>query len=213
MIRDELLRDIADRFQREASEHQMTVLLDQGLYRHLRFKRADTGFYWFELVTIPNALIFRGDGESFMFSRTEDMFTFFRGRPGWINPTYWAEKVTSNRDCLMRYSEDEAKRMIREYYRDLVADGAPQPLARERFAELLNAEELGWGEHDARYRIARFKFDWTEPAEHGEPKRVAYRLDSAWEWNLREYDWWFLWACHAIVWGIARYDAAKAVAV
>lgn len=30
------------------------------------------------------------------------------------------------------------------------------------------------------------------------------------EWRLRDYSWGFLWACHAIRWGIAQYDAAKA---
>jgi len=29
------------------------------------------------------------------------------------------------------------------------------------------------------------------------------------EWDLRDYAWWFLWACHGIAWGIAQYDAAK----
>ena len=31
-----------------------------------------------------------------------------------------------------------------------------------------------------------------------------------WEWDLREYDWQFLWCCWAIVWGIGQYRAAPA---
>src|SRR3954466_1726422 len=74
--------------------HEVTVLHDDGLYRHLRFRSPDHSAYWFDLITVPGCLIFRGDGDSFVFSRTEDMFGFFRSsREGSINPTYWSEKL------------------------------------------------------------------------------------------------------------------------
>ena len=42
-------------------------------------------------------------------------------------------------------------------------------------------------------------------------KDPDFQFQDVWEWNCRDYDWWFLWACHGIVWGIAQYDEAKAV--
>ena len=38
----------------------------------------------------------------------------------------------------------------------------------------------------------------------------GFQFHDAREWEFRDYDWWFVWACHAIVWGIAQYDAVKA---
>lgn len=38
---------------------------------------------------------------------------------------------------------------------------------------------------------------------------VTFRFADSWEWDLRDWDWWFLWACHAIQWGVAQYEAAR----
>ena len=35
-------------------------------------------------------------------------------------------------------------------------------------------------------------------------------VSDIWEWDLRDYEWSFLWCCHAILLGIAQYDAARA---
>jgi hypothetical protein len=42
-------------------------------------------------------------------------------------------------------------------------------------------------------------------------KIESFRFTDTWEWDLTDYDWQFLWCCHAIQWGIAQYDASKAV--
>ncbi|MEV7870133.1 hypothetical protein AB0P17_29495 [Streptomyces sp. NPDC088124] len=117
--------EIAARFARDTARHQLTVLHADGLYRHLRFASRVTGYseYWFGLITMPYALVFKGDGEAFVFT---------------IDAT-----------------------------RDMEA-----------------AEE-----------------------EHvGSVLDLTFTFSDTWEWQLRDYDWWFLWACHAIVAGIARYD-------
>jgi hypothetical protein len=36
----------------------------------------------------------------------------------------------------------------------------------------------------------------------------GFQFYDTWEWDFRDYDWWFLWACQAIVWGIAQFDGA-----
>jgi hypothetical protein len=50
-------------------------------------------------------------------------------------------------------------------------------------------------EHEAHRRLSDF--------EH-----AGLRINDSWEWDLREYDFRFLWCCWAIVWGIERYRAA-----
>lgn len=186
---------IAERFARETAGHEMTILHDDGLYRHIRFVKPKSICYWFDLVTVPHALIFRGDGESFVFSRLEDMFHFFRdsscGRS--IEPDYWAEKLTSDRDSVMKYDQELFERKVKEYIAGAIRDGsAPRGIGSAVMRDIFE-----WGdithEEGARRELESFDHD-------------GFCFEDAWEWNFRDYDWWFLWACHAIVWGIARYD-------
>ena len=103
--------EMAERFAKDIGEwvsddgtkriraHEMTVLHDDGLYRHLRFTamhlcndaewRTTNGFYWFDLATWPGTLTINGDCGTYTFSRTTDMFEFFRSRYGisTVNPS------------------------------------------------------------------------------------------------------------------------------
>lgn len=188
-------RVVADR------PHEMTVLYDDGPYRHLRFKSPDASRYWFELITWPGCLTFRGDvGDDFTFARVPDMFAFFRGHE--INPTYWSEKTTAT---TMTYSEDLFKRSVWEHVRNY--GQGHRGLARavqEHFFDRWSSDWDTSREDQAREALEAFAFT---AAGRGEP----FGFVDAWEWSFRDFDWSFLWACHAIVWGIARYDAEHAV--
>ena len=86
-------------FLNDVSKHEMKVLLDNGIYRHLRFKQQGSSNMWFDVVTWPGFLAYTGDMGAFVFARLEDMFEFFRGRPVddkdklYINLGYWGEKL------------------------------------------------------------------------------------------------------------------------
>jgi hypothetical protein len=87
-----------EEFIKDVSQHKMQILRDDGLYRHIRFKRENTSCYYFDLITWPGALCYTGDMGTFVFSRIPDMFEFFRtdGEKGAdlrINPGYWSEKL------------------------------------------------------------------------------------------------------------------------
>lgn len=71
-------------------EHAMTIILDQGLYRHLRFRKTSTTEYWFDIITYPGSLVFTGDMGTMVFSRNDDMLEFFHG--DYVNVGYWLEK-------------------------------------------------------------------------------------------------------------------------
>lgn len=108
--------EIAARFAR----HAVTVLHEDGLYRHLRFEGdADSPFgrYPFELITWPYNLVVKA-GWTFHFDidATPDMFDLFRktARTGEINPGYWSEKVRAGRDEIEDYSIDLLKKEINE---------------------------------------------------------------------------------------------------
>ncbi|MEV4247018.1 hypothetical protein AB0J63_26840 [Streptosporangium canum] len=244
MTRTERERDMAERFQKDTAAHEMTILHDDGLYRHLRFQAPGSSFYWFDLVTTPHALIFRGDGTSFVFSRLKDMFEFFRGPVGRINPRYWAEKLTSDRDSVMKYDPELFEQLVKEAFVDAVRYGdAPRGLGKAVREEILNSEFLAY-EDEARRILDDFEFGeqfrvscrcgakdeyddragarkWAdEHVKESEGSHVpsihrlpAFSFSDTWEWSFRGYDWWFLWALHGIVWGIAQYDSQRAASL
>jgi len=199
----ELIKDSAEQFASNTRRHELTVVRDDGLHRHLRFRAPDSGFYWFDLVTWPGYLTFVGDWPAHVFARVPDMFEFFRGKSGWnrdtINPGYWAEKLQSDRNCAMRYSEHK--------FRSLVADDVDQyadewPGLRDAVAAQILGDEAHWDiafEDGAREALRDFEFRLND--------RRVFAFEGAWEWDFADWDWAFLMACHAIQWGIAQYDA------
>lgn len=235
---------IAERFARETSEHVMTIRHDDGLYRHLRFRHPKHGSYRFDLITVPHALIFRGDGENYVFDRIDDMFQFFRSGiyadgSHHINPHYWSEKLTTDRDSVMKYDQDLFERTVKEHVADAILDrSAPRGISKA-VKELLENSDIAW-EEGARRALEEFEhgaafkawcvcgasemfaddYDarlWkirhrSTPGAHnvmGTEAVEGFRFEDTWEWTFKDYHWWFLWACQAICWGIAQYDRAK----
>lgn len=239
------LRDMADQFKGDTAQHEMTVIRDDGLYRHLRFQRVTTNektgkrerspFYWFDLVTWPDNLVITGDCGTFVFARATDMFEFFCGQR--INPQYWAEKVRGD-TRVKSYSEEKFRHLVIEAFIDAVNGGAPIGLGKAIRTEILDAEDIYY-EAGARQALADFEYGATSTVDcicgervegltedgvvnlrrrvHvGAGHRVTiYRVDGfsftdTWEWDLYDWDWRYLWCCHAIQWGIGQYDATRA---
>ena len=65
-------------FLRDISMHQMSVLRDDGVNRHIRFKTPGTNSMYFDIITWPGFLCYTGDMGTYVFRRLEDMFQFFR---------------------------------------------------------------------------------------------------------------------------------------
>lgn len=194
----------AERFGRDTARHQMTVLHDDGLYRHLRFKPPGRSFYWFDLVTWPGHLAFVGDGQGFVFARTEDMFPFFRNSAGYgINPVYWSEKLTAGRDMAESYSVERFNERVAEALADAEETYPGVTAAWAQHVEDLHNTDY---EITAREALEDFRFVLDNAPKGQRP----FEFRDTWEWSLKDWDRWFLWACHAIVWGVAQYDAAKA---
>jgi hypothetical protein len=108
--------EISARFARDTAKHQMTVLHDDGLYRHLKFMNPEHGsFGAFELITWPYNLVVK-TGWTFHFDidATPDMFDLFRktALKGQINPGYWSEKVRAGRDEVKGFNPDLLKAEI-----------------------------------------------------------------------------------------------------
>ena|SRR5690242_2264207 len=191
----------AARFARETRGHEMTVLHEDGLYRHLKCANPEGGFYRFDLVTWPHNVFLRGDGFSFGFSvwPTEDMFDVFRGSSsGGINPGYWQEKVTAGQ--VKDWSEDKFRTWVME---EASGVEAHYPGAVEAVTEqILHSDEHSLEYRGtAEYAVAAF--------DHGD---FRLRIPNDWEQSFDDFSWEFLFACHAVLWGIGQYDAARKTA-
>lgn len=207
-------QNIAERFARETAEHEMRILHDDGLYRHVRFTPAPKegqvrhSFYWFELITLPGALIFQGDGDSFTFRRDVDMFEFFRtsAYAGEPNLSYWAEKVTSGRDQVMKYDQErhheQVLKHLAEYYENTQLPAGLHEAVQDKVLD----EFVGDETYDRQF-VQEFKFYANANDRWDYDKKPDFEFHDASEWNLKDYDWWFEWACQAIVWGIKQYNA------
>lgn len=189
-----------EHFPANVAEHEMTVMLDSGLYRHIRFKKPGTRMYYFDLTTWPGFLAITGDMGSYVFSRLEDMFQFFRIRTGGsIDYRYWAEKCeASDRDCGMTDWDEEA---YVEWIDSMVEDTLNHPYdvgsrSLSDFKEQIEA--LRGAQHDkdeAERALADFcDSDWIDEIPYQYFEQPSYHL---------------AWCLNAIRWGIEKYDEVK----
>jgi hypothetical protein len=209
--------EVAERFAKDIADHQITVLHDSVLYRHLRCALPGRSLYSFEVVTWPGALAIRGDvGSGYVFRGTTDMFQFFRGSNG-INPGYWAEKLTAGRSSPRGYDEDafwerviEALDEYRSEEYQLQVDqytvdkGGPRNYAEDPGAPPPPDVVRAWVDAAAE--------DGYLSSEDGARRllsqlEVAGVVSDTFEWDLTGWHWEFLWCCHAILWAIRQYDA------
>jgi hypothetical protein len=192
-----------DRFLSDVAQHQMTVLLDNGLYRHVRFQRPGTTCMHFDLVTYPGYLVYSGDMGNFLFERSRDMFGFFRakraeGDPA-INPQYWSEKLEAHdrhggfEKFDMECFKAAVKRDFDQHWEDAEDTEARDECWAEVEDKVLGAED----EWEAVTAIRDFQcgdFSFADFFEH----------------RLNSYTRRFIWCCYALAWGIQKYDEAKA---
>lgn len=193
--------DVHERFVDDTSDHKLTVLRDDGLYRHLRFQKPGTSIYRFDIVTWPGYLAFVGDAGDFVFARTADMLEFFvpegRESTAGINPQYWSEKLVAPRpDAAETYSYKAFCQQVQEWFKDVAKELTPA--AQADLGDAVNERLLSpyldaaHSEHEAHVLLRDFECD-------------GVRIYDSWEWSLREYRHDFLWCCYALVAGIKSY--------
>lgn len=100
-------------FTENASEHELNILRDDGVYRHVRMNKPGTRMWGWDITTWPGHLATSGDiADGFMFTRTHDMFGFFNvpehkiayysdGAPS-IDLRYWAQKLCGGRSLEVK---------------------------------------------------------------------------------------------------------------
>lgn len=204
-------------FQKDTAEHQLTVLLDEGLHRNLRVGKPHRIACHYNITTWPGYLCISGDMGCFVFQRTDDMFSFFRGKPDEINPGYWQEKVQAGAgfegaDAITAEPDFAAydKRLM-DYLNDFI-DGLDPDVEEdaEKIAEATAAvEEFKSSRESSEWDIVSRINDWDANLAGG------MELEDFWEGRrgLQKFRFHYIWCCYAIVHAIALYDAIKAAEV
>ncbi|MEU1663652.1 hypothetical protein ABZ547_08550 [Streptomyces sparsogenes] len=198
--------EIAARFARETAGHQMTVIHDDGLYRHLRFANPNSGLYWYEITTTPGQLVFSGDGESFVFRLADDMFEMFRrsAEAGGINAGYWAEK------CRTGNARSYSRELFEKYVEKQVAKGEQYyPGLRDDVREEIFDSPVYNVDYEPAALMTAFGYEYYLEPGRNPAGRGSFHFTYVYEWELKDFDWWFLFALHAIKDAIAQYDAAR----
>lgn len=195
----------------DVSRHAMTVLRDDGVHRHIRFKRPDSGTYWFDLITWPGTLCIDGDMGTYVFRRLEDMFQFFRtdrrdeGKLG-INPGYWGEKLQAEaRHGFKEFSPELFRAAVKSDFDQWVeyhaADDETKASALWEEIEERVLHSVDDGERDAITAAMEFTPD---------DDKCKFNMRDFFEHRLQDYTFHFIWCCYAIAWGVRTYDQAKA---
>lgn len=215
-------------FLKDVATHEMQLLRDDGVYRHLRFKRPGTVCMYFDLITWPGFLCYTGDMGTFVFTRLRDMFEFFRtdreyaqrrgDRQLFVDHGYWSEKLVAvdgqrSNGSAMEFSEALLRAYVNEtrleWIREARASGSLSRDERRELWEEVDNEVLSRiddGE-DAVY-IALRDFRWIPKRGRCVPE---YEFTDFWEIEFKQFTRRFQWCCFALAWGIERYDSAQEV--
>jgi hypothetical protein len=192
--------DVAKQFTHDVVNHTMFVRKDDGLYRHLEFRRPTNEIAYFNITTWPGFLAISGDGGNYTFSCMEDMFQMFRAGSR-INPSYWGEKLRAvdEQGGYERYLPEEVFAFIERAFDEWNFESEYDK--KQSYGRIvMHLSDLGEtceNSHDAAQEINGYTCAVTGQefdVDDGEFYGFTYR---------------YLWACHAIKWAIEQYDDLK----
>ncbi len=203
-------------FLKDVQGHVLTVVREDGVYRHLNFRTPGSGCYAFDLITWPGFLAYVGDMGHFIFERTEDMLKFFRRPPTerlltGIDMRYWAEKCCAEEtsgpgirewdpDAFRREITDQRRKLLVRHGRDWTKD------QREDFwSDMGNVMFTAEYEHEAVHEIQNWFY--VNPVT-----RKHLHIDTCEFPSCKTYSHGFRWCCYALAWGVHKYDSSREVA-
>lgn len=189
----------SERFLKSVEKHEMRIIQDAGIYRHIRYSEPGTFIEHFELITWPGNLCISGDMGTYVFCRVDDMFTFFRSKDMAINPGYWHEKMVSESRFVgaERFSRDVFEDIVRREFRTACHENyIPLDARKDVWLDLLSSVLCAETEQDAHQYASSFESN-------------GFSFSDFWEHDLKEYTYQFIWCLRAIVWGINIFDKAQ----
>lgn len=189
----------------KVKDHQLTINLDQGLYKDLTIKKPNCIDAHYHITTRPGYLFFTGDMGSFVFSRIDDMFSFFRSEDYSINPTYWSEKVQAESvfgDGVKSYDPEKVRSDLQSELETFIDDlDLDDEDYNDKVEEATNAiDEIDCSDV---YELVEAIRSWDPDLAGG------LDLCDFWENGTDTHTYYYIWCCFAVVHAINLYDAAK----
>lgn len=200
---NDAIENARKQFESETTEHRMTVLHDDGVYRHLRFAKPGTGMWSWSIVTWPGHLAVSGDiGDGWMFQRENDMLGFFgrNGHTAGINPSYWSEKLpTHMRDAAKHFTAERFEAAVRAEVAEL------EGVTDEQKALLLTSleDEVFQGYDDLSWSLQAIEGTWHAGG-------AVVKFEDMEHADYSEWDHHFLLCLFAIVFGVRAYREYEA---
>jgi len=204
-------------FLRDVISHQMHILRNDGMYRHVRFKREGTMCMHFDLVTLAlvtwliraiwAALCFHALMTCLSFS-CADRLHGKDDRKLKINLGYWSEKLKAadggrnSSNGAKEFSPKAFTKLIHEWrigwireYRDILSKEQRRELWVQVNEDVLSKVDDG----EIRAYDAAYDFKYEADGK-------SFQFDDLYEHNCYEYTHRFIWCCYALAWGIKQYD-------
>lgn len=189
-----------ERFLSTVSTHQLNIIKDDGLFRHLEVRKPTSGDRHYNITTWPNYLCISGDMGCFVFSRVEDMFRFFRSPELRINEGYWAEKCKAQSiygDGLKQFDPDILESTLREAFDQY-------------------AKDVEWTEEEIDIEWDKVQEDILTKEDPSTACEAIWSFISGNDWaesvfqdisfDFTSYTSHYLWCCYAIAHAINLYD-------
>lgn len=191
--------EIGKDFLARISEHKMTILQCEGLYRHLRFRKDDSIFYSFDIITWPGYLCICGDIGTFVFSRVPDMIGFFRKEKGDpdINPDYWAEKLqaTDKTDGHLEFSSSAFQENVKAHFDGWAENEDIPKETKTRIWSKIEDEVLYYSDNE--YSAVTAINDFYDK---------DFEFSDFWEYKNTAFTVRYIICCYAIVWAVEQYE-------
>lgn len=182
-----MINKIKKEFDNAVKNHVMTIELDQDIHRSILFKIPNDSELYFRINTWAGHLSISGDVGTYVFSRLDDMFEFFRDKP--VNLNYWSEKLEApnhRSDDVKEWNENDFLKALRS---DLEGNHTENDI-NEILDDFIDVSSH---EHEA----------WKAACDH-EAISDEFGMDSSFKRFTARY----IWICCAIVWAISEYDKA-----
>ncbi|QGZ17166.1 hypothetical protein HYQ19_gp067 [Arthrobacter phage DrYang] len=193
--REEMLRG----FNFDVKAGKLTLVHDQGLYRHITFRPRSGNFCWFDIITSPGQLTIRGDMGDYVFAREPDMLRDFFHRN--VNPSYWAEKVLAQdvNSPVREYSFDRFKAsVLHDFWYD--RENYTPEEARALWEEIRTTGPLDDYADNQHINGA------IDTLQNFRAESVSgFQFDTHGYEDFEDYGHHFLWCCHAILWAARAY--------
>ena len=178
----------------------MVILHDDGVYRNIRFAKADSSYMHFNVTTWPGFLCFSGDMGCCVFSRLPDMFEFFRRSAGdksklSINPGYWGEKVQAEDKYgpVLEFSKSKFRRVINKIMHTSKLSKEVRAEIKEQVLDRIDEYGAEKSAMDSAYHFSSGDFCFQD----------------LWDYDFKEHSDRFLWCCYAVSYAVQEYDQQK----